>query len=312
MQFSNFSQVSLCQDHEKDTKHIQLCQDFSLAFELSTISEPPSLQAAINVELGMAMPSSMDDFISSFYKFKGEDTQQSIFHLQKIILSNLLTKSLTLVYTLQKLGSAIDSLMVVHVIGATGMDVGTYAYWMPIFFLLERLHILKIIFIGPKVFSENYYLDTFFNESNCSVIDEESLRVECHALRYEEYYQSDSFIHPDIIVGYNLNIHESEFGISECTWKDTVLALKKINAPFILTAGTQDRARRDHKRLCEILDKDVDYLYLEQNPFSGLIPERDFETEELLYSNQYVIVYDGLYQKREENIEDKSSRVENS
>lgn len=250
----------------------------------------------------MIMPSSMDDFIASFYKFKDESTQQSIFHLQKMILSNLLTRPLTFAHALKKLNLMTDSQLVVHVIGSTGLEVGTYAYWTPIFFLLERLQILKIIFIGLNVFSPNYYLDTFLNESSCSLMEEVNLKVECHALRYDEYCQSRSFVQPDIVLGFNLDLHESGLGITECTWKESLMALKTVNVPFVLTAGTEDRAREDHKRLCVLLGMSVEYLCFERNPFGGLIPERDFETEGLLYSNQFVIAYDGL-ETQEEKLE---------
>ncbi|XP_033217707.1 uncharacterized protein LOC117173325 [Belonocnema kinseyi] len=286
--------VSLCAKHEKDPRHDQLCQFFILAFELSTISKPPSLQGVIRAEPGMPMPNSINDFIASFYQFNEENTQKSIFHLQKMILSNLLTRPLTFLYALKKLNLPTDSLLVVHVIGATGLEVGTYAYWTPVFFLLERLQILKIIFIGPEAFSANYYLDTFFSESGCSRMEEVNLKVESHALKYEEYCESKSFVEPSLVLGFNLNLHESGFGIRECTWKDTFRALKKMKVPFVLTAGTENRARADHERVCGLVGLSVRHCCFERNPFAGFIPERDFETEELLYSNQYVIAYDGF------------------
>ena len=271
------------------------------------MEKPPDLEGFFKAKPEIAFPKTMDEFLDSFFQSQKENE-----NLQRIILSNLLTRPLTFAYAVKKLNLKIDSLMVVHVIGAIGLEVGTYAYWMPIFFLLERLQFLKIVFIGPKVFSVNYNLDSFLKKSSCFIMEEEALQVECHALRYDEYYRSDSFIQPNIIVGYNLNLHECELGITDCTWKDTILTLEKLEVPFVLTAGTENRARKDHYRLCDLLGKSIDYLYLGKNPFSGFIPERDFETEEVLYTNQHVIIYDGFYEnlRRKENSFSDSDYVE--
>lgn len=265
------------------------------------MESPLDLKGLMKAKPGIALPGSMEDFLDSFFQFqrRNEDSH-------KLILSNLHTRPLTFVYAVMKLNLMIDSLMVVHVIGATGMEVGTYANWTPVFFFLKRLQNLKVVFIGPKVFSKNNSLDNFLHESSCLVMEEETLQVECHSLRYEEYCRSDLFVQPNIILGYNLNLHESELGISDCTWKDTISMLEELEVPFVLTAGSEDRARKDHRRLCALLGKSVDYIYLGKNPFGGFIPERDFETEELLYSNQHVIIYDGFY----ENFEGKEESSE--
>ncbi|XP_033217437.1 uncharacterized protein LOC117173145 [Belonocnema kinseyi] len=293
--------VSLCKIHENDFRHQQLCKHLSLAFQLSMMESPRYLNGIMKAKPEKASPCSMEEFLDSFFQFKRKSEG-----LHKLILSNLHTRPLTFVYAGMKL-NLIDYFMVIHVIGATGMEVATYANWMPVFFLLKRLQNLKIVFIGPKIFSESYSLDSFFHDFPSRLkMEEATLKAECHALRYEEYCRSDSFVQPNIILGYNLNLHESELGISDCTWKDTILMFEELKVPFVLTAGSEDRARKDHESLCKLLGKSVDYISLDKNPFGGFIPERDFETEELLFSNQHVIIYDGFY----ENFEGKN-RVQN-
>lgn len=194
--------------------------------------------------------------------------------------------------------------MVVHVVGATNSEISAQEYWKIILYWLQSLKSLTVVFTGPEISDLSSTRETGLEFPKSSLAGKH-LKVESHAIKYEEYFKSDFFLKPDIIVGYNLHIHESEFGISDFNWEETILTLEKVEAPFVLTAGSEKRAQKEHRRFCEHLGKLIDFCCLE-NSFAGLIPLRDFETERLMYSNQFVIIYDKLFEKgaksRERNL----------
>ena len=235
---------------------------------------------------------------------------------QDMLTSSFLTGTLTLLHAINKLDFKIDSSMIIHIIGANILDVTAENTWKMFFYWLRRLKTLKVVFIGPGIPN---CPETEVDTSDYGSIEVKNFKAESHALRYDEYFKSKSFIKPNIILGCNLDIHESELGISECTWKETTLVLEKLGVPFILTAGTEERIQKDHKRFCKLLGKSIDYKFCELNPFSALGPERDFETEGIKYSNKYLIIYDGKYEnccklqtKEVKKIVDKAPDVQNS
>ncbi|XP_033215256.1 uncharacterized protein LOC117171759 [Belonocnema kinseyi] len=291
----------LCKAHKEDPEHKKLCSDLFLAFKLTVNKERISkvLVKALPTEGSINLPSSMEDFMDSQLKLKEQAfvfygcKSCNVANSQRILLSDCLTRPLTLLWALKKLDYKTGSSMIVHVVGATNWEISAQEYWKIILHWLQNLKTLKIVFIGPEIFHLPSDLESALEFPNYSLAGK-SFKVESHALRYEEYFQSEFFVQPNIVVGFNLDIHESEFGISESTWEDMIRTLKKVNTPFILTAGTKEGARKDHRRFFQHLGKTVDSLPLERNPYAGSVPERDFETERLRFSNQYTIIFKNM------------------
>ena len=288
----------------------------TLALKLSISEQQPNLRGIFEVptnDEAMNLPPSMQIFIDSYLKLKKESPKEKV-DFEDMATSNFLTAPLTLLYAIKKLNHKIDSSMVIHIIGASSSDIVTENSWKLFLYWLGRLNNLKIVFIGPEVPN---FLETRVDTSDFFFVAVKIFKVEFHALQYDEYFKSKSFIKPNIIFGCNLDIHESELGLSECNWKNIILTLKKVGVPFILTAGTEERAKKDHKTFCKLLGMSVDYNYFEVNPFAALSPERDFETEGVRYSNKYIIIYDGKYKelvklnkKTSKDLAGKSSDVE--
>ncbi|XP_033218438.1 uncharacterized protein LOC117173902 [Belonocnema kinseyi] len=304
--------VNLCKIHKGDPKHQKLCSVLTLAFKLITSETKPALHGLFLMPVDserVNLPPSMQAFIDSHINFQINTSNQKVKY-QNMATSNFLTGPLTLLYALERLNYQISSSMVIHIIGAGIQDLAAEGSWKIFLYWLTRLINLKIVFIGTDI---SNCLETQLDTSESFPITVKNLKVQCHGLRYYEYFKSESFMKPNIILGCNLDIHESELGISECTWKDTILTLKKVGVPFVLTAGTKERAEKDHKRFCKLLGMSVPYKFCEVNPYAALSPERDFETEGVRYSNKHIIIYDGKYKKavKLEKVEGDSSIVEN-
>ena len=258
------------------------------------------------------LPNSMKEFLQTYMKLKGHTTFVKPHAHRTQILSEFISRPLTLLYAIQKLNLMSSSYLTVHVIGATYNEFVFLEWWEILLHWIPALNDLEMIFVGPEL------KDTCsIHVSVCSSCKHRKKYIDTLgiALTYEDYFHKNfpmqrGFRKPDIVIGFNLNLHESELGIVNYTWKDAFSTLKKVNAPFILTAGTEERAKKDHQMLCKLLGKSVSHLFCEPNFFAGLIPERDFETEELKYTNKHILIYKGFYEEITESTELKKDPAE--
>ena len=246
------------------------------------------------------LPSSIEKFINT----NMELSEQYATHVgertcwRTEILSEYISKPLTLLYALQKLEMMSVSALTVHIIGAINEEFILGKYWEVLLHWIPNLKDLTIIFIGPEI---NQTCSIHTTVCKFCKLKEKSIDTFAKSAKYEDYFQGDntqtrSFVKPDIIVGFNLEIHESELGITDYSWKNAFSILKKVDAPFVMTAGTSERARKDHEMLCKLLETTVSYDFTELNPYASLIPERDFETEKLRYTNGWILIYKGIYE----------------
>lgn len=121
--------------------------------------------------------------------------------------------------------------------------------------------------------------------NNC-VVQRKELSFEIQSMLYEDYLRSSSLAKPDLIVGFNTNIHES---------KEAVWAFAELGCPVILTCYTQMELEEEQAKISAILENKTKCIYLGKNPFASLRPYRDYETEELFYQNNYIIIYRTLH-----------------
>lgn len=191
---------------------------------------------------------------------------------------------------MEKLEYRPTSTMTVHVIGANLMELDGIEIWETLLHWLPQLTILNLMFVGPEFVKKNTNLD----QRVCACCNEKGmeLNIKTIGVLYEEYVSSKKFVKPDIVIGYNLGIHECvNLDSAEDKWSSSIRKLPDLNCPFILTSYTADEAKNEHKRLQSILNKPINYFLCERNPFSSLRPHRDFESESVYYQNQYLIIY---------------------
>lgn len=311
--------ISLCETHEDFSEHKDLCKDFHLTFGLDSYFLSTRQRAAPIADkelfLGLTksmifkaislekesqkLPSSMKAFVETYFQAWEENDWEiakliKTSYWKQFIYTDIFSRPLTLLFAMEKFEWSFES-MVVHVIGATDHEKSEAAYWEILLHFVPNLKCLKLVYVGPE--NSDLKLVTVEICGDC-LKGEKSLEVEGFKLRYDEYFESESFVKPDIIVGFNLEMHESEYGIMECTWKDTVLTLRKVKAPFMMTSGSELRAEKDFRKLETLLGESVQHCF-ERNPFGSLAFERDFETERFKFSNHFIIVYTGLYRESE-------------
>ncbi|XP_077254436.1 uncharacterized protein LOC143893202 isoform X2 [Temnothorax americanus] len=201
-----------------------------------------------------------------------------------------LTLSLTLFHAMRLLNYVPKSNdLVVHVIGANCVEEISLTDWE----LLPRLIGMSVvvILIGPELTRKLYPSHVC---DNCRSRKEKCLTFEFHDVLYENYVRSSSFVKPDLVVGFNLDIHKHKLGSSEETWALSIQMLAKQNCPFLLTFVTLQNLEKGTNKINTILGRKVNYFYSGENPFASLSPFRNVAPKYVFYMNQYVIIYKSL------------------
>ncbi|XP_014223967.1 uncharacterized protein LOC106650470 [Trichogramma pretiosum] len=284
--------ASFCHEHRKDPHHSADCDNLSLCYEVDIAStvfmrEVPRNSVPYHTEMAY-LPASIKHFIDLYCN---EDKSLCISSNITIAhTSEYLTRPLTLLHAMEKLDHTVESILTVHVIGANMLEYDGVEIWETLLHWLPSLTILNIILIGPE-------LDSNIEKVQCNICDcciEKGMKLylETHGLLYKEYVFSDQYSKPNIIVGYNIGIHECENINSPADlWSPSIQIIPEQRCPFVLTSYTMDEALKEHNRMCDIFKRKITPLSCERNKFSSLRPHRDYETEGVYYQNQYVIIY---------------------
>ncbi|OXU17828.1 hypothetical protein TSAR_010272 [Trichomalopsis sarcophagae] len=287
--------ASFCEEHQNDPGHSKICDMLNLCYDLDIAStvfirNPPRNVVPYHTEMAY-LPTSINGFIDLYVN---EDKSALVSSdIQKPHISEYLTRSLTLLHAMERLEYTTGSEMTLHIIGANMIEVDGIELWETLLHWLPSLTKLNLVLVGPELDSNNE--KTECNICDCCVEKGMKLYLETHGILYKDYVNSDSFVKPDIIVGYNLGIHECENIDSDMdSWSQSIRILPEQKCPFVLTSYTSEEAEKEHKRLCDILQRKVTWLCYEKNPYSSLRPHRDYETEGVYYQNQYIIIYRDL------------------
>lgn len=263
------------------------------------IEKAPSVTALVKAQLFKKsdenLPASIESFLNTYLKIN-DSASYDIPNFHKILISDALSMPLTALHALQKLKLSSKKKLKIHVLGAIHREVVEEGFWIMLnwFRGLKRLE-LTFFDSDTSTLPLNYTTDLFFQ--NLAFFSEKSFEVINRKVRYDNYCRLGSIEKPHIIMGYNLNVHEIDYGISDYSWEDIILTVKKINVPFVMTSGSEERARRDHSKLCSFLGEKVEFLSSEENPYASLFPERDFVSEGLRYPNKFITIYSDFNKK---------------
>ena len=284
--------ASFCKEHRKDPHHYLVCEKLNLCYELDIAStvfmkEAPRNVVPYHTEKAY-LPASIKHFIDLYFN---EDKSLCISSdIQIAHVSEYLTRPLTLLHAMEKLEFITKSILTVHIIGANMIELYGVEMWEMFLHWIPSLTILNLVLIGPELDSNNEKVQC--NICDCCIEKGMKLHLQTYGLLYKEYVYSDQYSKPDIIVGYNIGIHECENIDSPADlWSASIRILPEQSCPFILTSYTMDEALKEHNRLCDLLKRKVAPLSCEKNQFSSLRPHRDYETEGVYYQNQFIIIY---------------------
>ncbi|XP_071556746.1 putative protein MSS51 homolog, mitochondrial [Temnothorax nylanderi] len=285
--------ASFCQNHKDGILHRNFCAPQELCFrsdllatkeDLTNSLVPDIISYAKHVFDTMIKFLDMNDFIGAYGVIR--DDSDGVLAADH---SQYLTRPLTLFTAMRILHYVPESNkdLIIHVVGASCAEEATLIGWEVLPCLLETAMSVTIVMIGPE-------LKYKYNSNACDPCtssDNKSLIFKYHDVLYENYVLSPLFVKPDLIVGFNLGIHEHELGSERETWAPSIQILAKQTCPFVLTSATQYSFKKETDIINTILNKEVDHLYSGKNPFASLKPYKTIEMEYVSYINQYVIIY---------------------
>ena len=265
-------QGNFCSKHFGDPSHTESCEMYTIAcfldsLELLIIDDPEFADKE-----NMTLSDSMAEFLKSPLVKDYQSLNQS--DLLTMSLSHALSNVLTLLYSIKKMNLSQNQELVIHVIDEEARIVHG---WKLILNILSDVKIIKIILVHPIIFLPEETFFTFTKMKKERKIDFE-IREFCAA---KGYVKKDITIQPNIVVGYDLG---KKF-LDNCP--GFILALKKLNCPFLLSSSSKKDALYVHKKLKSIFTYfDEKNFHVELNPFSSMRPYRS-ESEGIAYLNSY-------------------------
>ena len=313
--------TSFCKDHILNSCHKSVCPSFVSCYNFDVLKKTinrlqlseivyiilnSNVMDFIKPSLKITKSPSMRHFLDTYFRkvINVRQRTSESEYWEDMFISEYFTRAITLISAMEKIGFEPQSEFIVHVLGANGLELEVSA-WEIILHWFPKIQKLKIVLIGPELHQDSMMPDL------CDLCNynKKAFVVEFHDVLYH-IYMSKGYTKPNLIIGYNLGIHEFiNPGSMEDTWKDTILSLPKNDSPFILTAYTENEARKEHERMCFFLGNTTKYFCFEKNNFASLKPHRDFETEGVYYENNYLIIYDELSNAKSEKLKVAKSVV---
>lgn len=133
-------------------------------------------------------------------------------NIENILIFDLLTRPLAFLYAMEKLNFEVTKSMVVHVIGATDKKISYWeAYWEFVLLWLPRITTLSIIFISPEISKFDNIHQKKFHFPGESPLKKKNLRSRLIREKYASF-KPVSCERLDIIVAYDVYIHDKEYG----------------------------------------------------------------------------------------------------
>ncbi|XP_043270399.1 uncharacterized protein [Venturia canescens] len=301
MDFSKLRDCSECPDttfcikHPKDSEHASDCEKSKLRFDYRNVTRDmhPGWVRTIPLNYGASIPKNINEateFILSHF------TQNEIGKLGRIwsaMTTELLTRVYTFLFAIQKLPRPKSRRLRIHVIGGDKWEVSAVIWWQYLFHHDESLKELEIVIISPLL------PDRSINGGLCDKCKKSNRKVNVKVKRglYAEFAASSHFTKPDFVVAFNFDIRDFA-AYNPNTWSSSIEAVAEIGCPFLMTALDAEISNENRNKINEILEKYVKTFWAGDNPYPGGIPHRGHQPHDLCCSNQYLVIYETLTQKK--------------
>ncbi|XP_011298246.1 uncharacterized protein [Fopius arisanus] len=236
--------------------------------------------------------SKLPEDMNQFLKNCGPNIAHFPHNVQRSASSEVFTRPLSLLYGIERLRYSVGDVLVIHVVGASAIDLEDPSAFEIVRHFRPNIKELLLVFVGPDLKGIDVPSMTPYLCSQCKKSD---VKLDVHIISklYHEFFEETGFRIPDIVVGYNIGIHECLEADSERdTWAPTVKTLGKLGSPLVVTSYTLEEAQRDYERILKGSRHFVGVM-MEKNPFGSLRHYRDFENDEFYYQNQFIMAFTG-------------------
>ncbi|XP_063979810.1 uncharacterized protein LOC135163867 [Diachasmimorpha longicaudata] len=284
--------TSFCPRHvQSKEEHSERCRKMTEC-AASDVFFSPMLRRDIPGVPENLSPSELPHDMNEFIKICGPNFVPFPHNVQTSASSEVFTRPLSLLYGIKKINYEIKDKLVVHVVGASLIDLEDPSTFEIALHFRPNLMQILLVFIGPDLDSIDVPSMTPYLCRECKKRDVK-LDVKIIPRFYHEFFEGKDFLAPDIVIGYNIGVHECvEYDSKRDTWAPTIKILGGMMCPLIVTSYTQEEAQKDYERILTGSGGLVGVLK-EKNPFGSLRHYRDFENDEFYYQNQFIMGFKG-------------------
>jgi len=287
--------ISFCINHINSSTHTNACYTLGecLKLNLSIIRGECNIGRLLNRFL---------EYMKTFNKFQdiydvvnSYGNTQGHTELPYILAAHLsvhITRPLTLFYAMKVLDYVSKRKdLVIHVVTATYFEkFHIWKMWEILLHFMSEIETLMIIVIGTGLSKESH-----FSTCNDCLSRNKSISLEFYGGLHQDYLRSQSFVKPDLAVGFDVDIQTEDDNIFTAEIKEqSVQILAEQNCPFILTSHTKETLKNSMDRINTILNREVNYVHYGENPFHSIRSTRLIGEKLTFYENNYVVIYRSL------------------
>lgn len=279
--------ANFCNDHtiEFQNRHALKCQKLVLYINLNIIQLSVKKFSLTHFSSSESVEfiDNMNSFIINCVRdpsHRGLESWTSLEYLYSDYVSGPLT-----LYDGMKKANLLDLLnmtkpqCIIHVIAAGPTERNNVLVWELLLHYLTYIKHLTIVLIGLELEAESSEIQVC---EKCTRL-QQKLKFVCHPVLYDEYVNSLLFQQPNVII-----VFEACFKMSSL-FRNSVLEARKMNCPYLLTAGSQLLAKQNINVIKKFIN--VNPVYNGKSNFESLRPWRPLFSDDISYHNSYVTVY---------------------
>lgn len=285
--------ANYCNDHISEfiPQHMSCCKELLLFLNINIKIINPicnlypenQLYEFINEKLFDDMTAFVDEYIAAKYLNSQRTRSKFSWKVEHYIYSEYMSDPLTLYYALKKLNllrlPRTNYKYVIHIITTSVVDMRDLKAWELLLHLFSNIKELYLIMIKPTV---EFVTDPHNLCTQCCTRGQK-FYVQNVSMPYHEYVSMESYIQPNVIIGFHAKINVGE------TWSESLTTIMAQNCPLVLTAKFQNKTNENLKTK-QIVGTTRKLLSI-QNKFRSCKPCRDYKTGGIFYRNAYVTMF---------------------
>ncbi|CAF4956622.1 unnamed protein product [Pieris macdunnoughi] len=299
-------QVSYCTEHPEHLpiSHQRWCKSYALYQKLVSYQQKlgrlePTLPTKV-MPADYQIPETMNEVLASLYEEKLDMSD-----VDYAAVTQIATAPLTAAYCYQTNGKNFNGLtkkstLTIHIVGAELQFEADILNKWEVFFLHLRPDVkdLRVVLISRDLNPSNLPLELLSKIKLCEACRLSSRRLLFKFIdkkTYQDYFNSDEFMKPDIVCSFNQSIERASIYNGRDHWPSTIKCISKLKTPLLITGYTLNELIRDISRVQKLANFNV-ITEPKHNHFASIRPDRNFITDDempLLFKNYFYTVVCG-------------------
>ncbi|XP_032677173.1 uncharacterized protein LOC116846889 [Odontomachus brunneus] len=208
------------------------------------------------------------------------------------IYSNAISGPLTVTYIINRIKPLAfwkpKETHVLHIIAGSLTDKQSLSAWEMLLHILFPAKKILIVMIEPGLKIDAEDIGEFDVCAICHSM-KKALTFQVHDMSYKSYVQDSSYISPDVIIGFNVDVKE--------LGADTIKILQCQKCPLLLTSISKYDINQNILEINKILEMKLGYCVNVNNKFQSHRPYRDIK-KDTFFPNKCIVFYNAGLNKR--------------